>query len=240
MDREDSGWRQRLRVPIEKRSRAAIESAWWRALASARDEMVKSLLAAGLSPNVRFRTSGSYPAEWMRDVQPLHVASANGAMGQIEALLSAGASIDARSRWGGTPLMFAAQCGEVAACERLIAAGADLRCVDGEGRAALTFGIQSSAHPDKIRTLIELLFHPSIANAKERGTGLTALHYAYAYGLSDATDQLVRLGARRQELDASGRLPYEASGTLLPRHRRSVDRFDGLRPGGNGGEAAPE
>jgi ankyrin repeat protein len=59
-------------------------------------------------------------------VTPLHLAAVAGKADVIEALLKAGAAVDAKeASWGQTPLIFAASRGHVEAIRALLAAGAD-------------------------------------------------------------------------------------------------------------------
>src|SRR4051812_27865386 len=60
------------------------------------------------------------------DERLLVAASGGGAVDDIEAALSAGASVQARDAGGGTALMYAAGRGDIATVERLLAAGADV------------------------------------------------------------------------------------------------------------------
>lgn len=69
-------------------------------------------------------------------VQPIHSAVASGDIGVVEALVRAGADLDARQQAGYTPLMGAAAQGASTIVERLLAAGARRRLADDDGRTA--------------------------------------------------------------------------------------------------------
>lgn len=69
-------------------------------------------------------------------VQPIHSAVASGDIGVVEALVRAGADLDARQQAGYTPLMSAAAQGASTIVERLLAAGARRRLADDDGRTA--------------------------------------------------------------------------------------------------------
>jgi ankyrin repeat protein len=64
---------------------------------------------------------------------PLHYAAAMGELDLVQALLAAGAAIDARTWRGQTPLWLACNSGASAVARELLAAGADpnARCVEG-------------------------------------------------------------------------------------------------------------
>ena len=95
--------------------------------------MTKLLLAAGADPNPA-------PAKAFAGASPLHLASGKAPFVSrsahhatcvdcveiIEALVAAGANLEARNNKGDTPLHLAASKGSAAAVEALLAAGADL------------------------------------------------------------------------------------------------------------------
>ena len=68
---------------------------------------------------------------------PLHWAAISGNAAAIEALLGAGAQVDARAEDGVTPLHWAAQNGDAAAVEALLDAGAEVDARDGDGQTPL-------------------------------------------------------------------------------------------------------
>lgn len=75
------------------------------------DEVVRVLLKAGANPNVATK-HGVETGAFMRDVRtkgetPLHRAAAFGSEAVIQALIDAGARIDARDMHGDTPLSWA-------------------------------------------------------------------------------------------------------------------------------------
>ena len=72
-------------------------------------------------------------------VRPLHSGVAGRDPEVVEALLSAGAELEARQQDGFTPLMGAAAGGVAEIVERLIAAGADASARNDEGKTALDF-----------------------------------------------------------------------------------------------------
>ncbi|HYC71515.1 MAG TPA: ankyrin repeat domain-containing protein [Opitutaceae bacterium] len=94
------------------------------------------LLAAagrGHLPMVQFLLAqGADPRKRVGDCAPIHAAaSADGAVGVIEALVAAGIDPDTR-HYGETPLMRAAQRGDFAMARRLVELGADPKARDPE------------------------------------------------------------------------------------------------------------
>jgi len=117
-------------------------------------QAILSLLTAGADPNAR--TSGD-PAllskerwQWsvigpdglgaehpaLAEITPLHLAAVTDA-GNVEAVLSGGAEVDAASRGGSTALHFAARAGGDNVSRRLVDAGAALNARDEQGRTPL-------------------------------------------------------------------------------------------------------
>ncbi|PNH01635.1 Ankyrin-1 [Tetrabaena socialis] len=68
---------------------------------------------------------------------PLHIASRDGRMPVVEALLFVGAEVDAKDKGGRTPLLAASQEGRTAVVAALLRAGANVRTQDQEGKTPL-------------------------------------------------------------------------------------------------------
>jgi uncharacterized protein len=88
--------------------------------------VARSLLARGADPCAR--------AENDIAVEPLHSAAASSARDVAAQLLDAGADVNAQQRGGFTPLAAAAQNGDDALADLLVARGADTELADDEGR----------------------------------------------------------------------------------------------------------
>jgi ankyrin repeat protein len=94
-------------------------------------EMVKLLLAAGANPQATTREGA---------ITPLLMACQNGNVTIIEALLKAGADVNAVKSNGTTPLMMAAASGSASAVETLLAHGANVNAKElAHGQTALMF-----------------------------------------------------------------------------------------------------
>lgn len=86
------------------------------ASASGHADVAKALLEGGATPDAVTSTGA----------QPIHLAAASGSADLVGALVEHGASVDAaETKWGMTPLMFAAVEGRTAAVQRMLEAGAD-------------------------------------------------------------------------------------------------------------------
>ncbi len=83
---------------------------------------------------------------------PLHYAAASGSVALVDLMLEHHAYIDAESPNGTTPLMMAAQYGDVLSLQRLLEAGADTSVVNQLGLSALDFA-RRGQRPDHIEIL---------------------------------------------------------------------------------------
>jgi ankyrin repeat protein len=83
------------------------------------------------------RTSDAHHARFPVANTLLHVAAARGYVGETQALIAAGAVIDARNGWGATPLWMAAQAGRLDVVRVLLDAGADRTLADLEDTSPL-------------------------------------------------------------------------------------------------------
>lgn len=151
-------------------------------------DVVRRLLASGANPNAKERTYGDQTA-LMWAISEKHPAI-------VDALLAHGADVQARTRvWtqtvkvstpaqnhpeyivdvqqgGNTPLLFAAQAGDLASARLLIAAGANVNDTTGAAVSVTTIAAHSG-HGPVARLLLEKGADPNAAAA-----GYTALHAA--------------------------------------------------------------
>jgi ankyrin repeat protein len=79
------------------------------------------------------------PSNNASQVRPLHLAAANRHIAIAEALIKAGAQIDARQAGGFTPLHAAAGNGQIEMVDLLLRSGADRSLAADDGRDALAF-----------------------------------------------------------------------------------------------------
>ena len=91
----------------------------YRAMKRGAVEPLLTYLRGGGDPNLRYREHGS---------TLLHAAAGRGTLELVEALLAAGADIDALQVQGFTPLASAAHGGHLKCMRRLLAAGASASC----------------------------------------------------------------------------------------------------------------
>lgn len=116
-----------------------------------RPEVVRLLLDRGADPAMAARNANAFT--------PLHAAVATDAgprdIGIVNALLEAGAQMNARSGEGGTPLHTAAFTGDAEVVELLLARGADPRIAGKDGKTAIDIARQRG--------------HAALAERMERG-----------------------------------------------------------------------
>lgn len=204
---------------------------------SGRSDLIQQLLAAGANPNVQL-TEGETPImsasrtgategvrdliasganvnviETSRDQSALMWAAAQGHLGVVEELITAGADLEARSKvrpmlmfadatnggafdqgvtenlGGYSALLFAARNGHTNVAAALLAAGADIDGQAGNGTSPLVVATHSG------HTELALLLLREGANPNSMGAGYTALHAAILRGDLVTTDALLNHGA---------------------------------------------
>jgi uncharacterized protein len=122
---------------------------------------------------------------------PLHNAVYQDDFKQAQALLHAGASAKAATRYGVTPLSLACTNGNAAMIELLLNAGADVNEVLPGGETAL----MTAARTGNADAVAALLRHGANVNAKDGWRGQTALMWAAAEGHAEAVKVLLDHGA---------------------------------------------
>jgi ankyrin repeat protein len=133
-------------------------------------EAVKALLARRAEVNAKDNEQLQTALMW---------AVAQKHAGAAQALIDAGADVQARSKGGFTPIMFAARVGDVPSAAALVAAGAK---VNEAGPAAMTPLLLASASGHQAVGIF-LLEKGADANAKD-ANGATALHYSVLTGIT--------------------------------------------------------
>jgi ankyrin repeat protein len=118
---------------------------------------------------------------------------------QLRELIQRGASVDARSKSGRTPLMAAAGAGDYKFCRQLLEHHADVDVKDRSGQTALLIAT-AHRHPSAAILLIEAGADVSIGDA----WGDTPLMWACAYGDVPVVRALLSHGARKDRSNDSG------------------------------------
>jgi len=151
--------------------------------------------------------------------EALREAARAGDLTRVEALLAAGAPIDAPARYGQTPLYFAAEKGHLAVVRRLVERGANVNARDGFfGFSALEIALQGR-HLELAR---HLLAHGAedAASALEAAIESDDLELARAALASGFLEPLDLAAARREIQGRSGPMSeLLATATAKPRQR---------------------
>jgi len=125
----------------------------------------------------------------------LHRAiGANEPLPKVDALVKAGADVNARNRYGVTPLSLAAGHGNASVVDLLLKSGANAKAADAaltEGRTVLMLAARTG-NVDAIKALVTA---GSNVNASETRTGTTALMWAAVENRAGAVRALVAAGA---------------------------------------------
>ena len=143
-------------------------------------DAVRELLDHGARVNEQERVWGQTALMWAIAERHPHV---------VATLVAAGADIGHRSHGGFTPLLFAAQQGDVESAGILLDAGIDVNEVGADGSAALLVATESG-HTDMVRFLLD-----AGADVHAIGTGRTALHAAVQAARPDIATVLLDSGA---------------------------------------------
>lgn len=133
----------------------------------------------------------------------LHYAAAGGFREVAEALLAAGAAIDAPGRLGRTPVLMASMNGRTATVDFLIAKGADLFIRDANGSTPLSVAISGGN-----RSLIESIVRQSLLGNTDETNRRSVLHQVAAGGLELIVEKMISRGVDISSTNDDG-------GTLL-------------------------
>jgi len=146
----------------------------------------------------------------------LHIAANQGDVPMVALLIRRGAEIDARDRYGRTPL-FSAVGGtfgphpEVA--KMLVDHGADVNARKNSGETVLCYALEMgrARGPKNIEAIEVLLKAGADVNAPENSMGWTPLHIAAANGYGEAAKLLIKYGADCEKKNASGQTPAQVA-----------------------------
>ncbi|CBJ27470.1 Ankyrin repeat protein [Ectocarpus siliculosus] len=133
------------------------------------EQLVKDMLIADADPS---RLS-SAPSR----ISPLHQAALGGHPSIVSALLLKGVAIDVLDGCGGSPLIWAADEGQLAAAEALLAAGAKFNIRSTDRKNSGCAALDCAAYHGYAHILKAILAHGADANARDY-RGLAALHTA--------------------------------------------------------------
>ena len=138
----------------------------------------------------------------------LHYAVHQGHLETVEALLAAGAGVDAVNRYGVMPLALAAENGDAAVVRQLLAAGADPNGSQSGGETVLL----TAARTGDVETIRALIARGADVHAREELRGQTALMWAAVSGNADAITELVAAGADVHARSTTPPKPNQAQG----------------------------
>jgi len=122
---------------------------------------------------------------------PLHWAARHDDLKTAEALIQAGADVNAANRYGMTPINLAATSGSAAMIRLLLDAGVDPNSANQGGETVL----MTSARTGKLDAVKLLLDRGANVNAKDTVHGQTALMWAVLENHADVVDLLISRGA---------------------------------------------
>ena len=219
-----------------------------RAVAAIPAATFSALLGVWLCAGCAFQTA-------RRPAEPLTVAAVHFPE-KIDALVDAGADVNAVGDEGRTPLLLAVVYQNEASVERLLARGADPNAPSGQREYPLPWAARVS-NKDIVSMLLERGADPNLmtdgkaaihwaasygqtevvrqliargadVNLVAEHTGYTPLHEAVDFGQAEVAEVLLRAGARRDVKDSVGNTPLDLNlvGTDL-RTREVLERGSG-------------
>ncbi|MBA8666815.1 ankyrin repeat domain-containing protein [Holosporaceae bacterium 'Namur'] len=103
-------------------------------------------------------------------------------------LINKGAAINATDSRGNTPLIFAAESGDISSMQLLLSKGADVNIQNREGNTALMLAINAE--------VVKLLIKNGADINIENNTNRTALNIAIESGTETVTELLIKKGAK--------------------------------------------
>lgn len=152
-----------------------------RALMRGNPEGALLLLDAGANPNAA-RVTADQPALWW--------AASTGALEVVRALLAKGAKVDARDKWGSSPLTVACSSGHTDVVKQLLDAGADVHNQISDKRTVINLAVRGG----KAEILGLLLDHG--ADLQSRQPNFTPLGFACFEGNAAQVKLLLDRGAK--------------------------------------------
>jgi cytohesin len=172
-------------APVVTEKHVRLEPPLHRAIERNDEAMVKPLLDAGSSPDVKVGRGGE-DSGW---TPALHLAIQKGNAAIVEMLIAAKADLAARNTYSLTPLHLAAEYGHADIVAILVKAGADVNAL--QGGFSLPCGSGEERKPSQN----------------------TPLHYAAARGNPETIQALLKAGAELEAANAKGETPLMSAVT---------------------------
>jgi ankyrin repeat protein len=132
---------------------------------------------------------------------------------RIDALIKAGADVNAANRYGVTPLSLAAASGDGRVISLLLKAGASTKAANASLRDGRTL-LMLASRTGKVDAIQQLIAHGADLNATETRTGTTALMWAALDNHADAVRALVKAGAHVNARSKVTAYPHTAPGVI--------------------------
>lgn len=139
---------------------------------------------------------------------PLHRAAGDGLVSEVNALIRAGANVNARNKFGGTPLHSAVLNGHLPVVEILIRAGANINAPRDDGATPLHM---AAAEPNNSTMIAVLLRNGANVNMQASGEKWTPLHAAAYNGNLPGVYAFIRAGANVNARDRNSDTPLHVA-----------------------------
>lgn len=144
----------------------------------------------------------------------LSMAATSGEPGSVDLLIRLGVDVNTHhGKHGYTPLHAAVMRGNLDACHSLLAAGADVNALNGEGKTPL----HDVAHaPSHRQDLVDLLVSKGADIHAQDQKGNTPLHNAARHSNGEVAQALLAHGADMEALNQKGEAPRQVFAKFLP------------------------
>lgn len=137
--------------------------------------------------------------------EPLFEAIRAGDVSRVQALIAAGADVNAKGEGGMTPLMTAAHLGHLQIVRDLLAAGADVRAEDDRGYTALFHACYNPELDRGFADVVKVLIDAGSDIEHKIVYGVRPLMLAAGAGEAEVVDVLIKAGADVKARNEGGR-----------------------------------
>lgn len=167
---------------------------------------IREAVAAGADPNAGVQGNGFYANDFIDDGGPVHLAARLGDPATIAVLAEVGADLNAVTSSGQPPLKVAAEAGDLAMVNALLAAGAAPEGTDARPFLGMepVHWAATGGHEAVVQALLDAGADPGYTTNASMGYGYNALGFAIHHGHDGVARVLLDSG---MEMESTGENP---------------------------------